>query len=166
MVGIAIAALQPYKSLIVAARGMKIKVPVAVAPVINPITRPCLSENHLEATTEDNCIAVKPGPIPSKIPIPNQRCHFSVVKIEIIKPIINTNPDNPTIRRGPYFSIKPPANGAERPKSANLKPVGAAISPIDQPRSFDIGTIKTLGTPTDAVANRAEKKAKATIIHP
>ena len=88
------------------------------------------------------------------------------MKIEISKPIINTNPDNPTIRRGPYFSIKPPANGAERPKSANLKPVGAAISPIDQPSSFYIGTIKTLGTPTDAVANRAEKKAKATIIHP
>ena len=75
-------------------------------------------------------------------------------------------PDSPTIRRGPYFSIKPPANGAERPKSASLKPVGAAISPIDQPRSFDIGTIRTLGTPTEAVANRAEKKAKATITHP
>ena len=75
-------------------------------------------------------------------------------------------PDNPTIFRGPYLSINPPANGADNPNNANLNPVGAAISPIDQPKSFDIGTIRTLGTPTDAVANNAEKNASATITQP
>ncbi len=50
--------------------------------------------------------------------------------------------------------------------NANLNPVGPAISPIDQPKSFDIGTIRTLGTPSDADANNAEKNASATITQP
>jgi len=43
-------------------------------------------------------------------------------------------------------SISPPANGATRPNSATRNPSGPDSSPIDQPRSFEIGVSGTPGT--------------------
>jgi hypothetical protein len=70
------------------------------------------------------------------------------------------------IARGPYRSINPPAKGAVRPKMARRRPCGADSSPRLQPRSSDIGTIRTLGTPIEAEAKTVWKKARKTIAQP
>jgi hypothetical protein len=101
MLGISKAARQPQRSLAQAATGMKIRVPVATAPLSRPITKPRRATNQREAIIADNCIAVSPGAMPSSTPMPSQSCHFSVVIAAIARPTISKAPDSITMRRGP-----------------------------------------------------------------
>ena len=99
--GISKATRQPQRSLAHAASGMKISVPVAMAPLSKPITSPLRATNQREEITADNCIAVRPGAMPSKTPMPSHNCHFSVVLAASTRPSINSTPEAITMRVGP-----------------------------------------------------------------
>ena len=99
--GIISATRQPHRSVAQAASGMKIRVPVAMAPLNRPITKPRRATNQRDATTADSCIAVRPGAMPSRMPMPSHNCHFSVVAAAIARPTISSAPDSITMRLGP-----------------------------------------------------------------
>ena len=80
---------------------MKISVPVAMAPLSRPITRPRRATNQREEITADNCMAVRPGAMPSKTPMPSHNCHFSVVLAASARPSIKITPAAITMRQGP-----------------------------------------------------------------
>ena len=110
--------------------------------------------------------AVMPGATPMAMPRPIHSCHFAVIVAATSRPAISNTADPISTLRGPCSMIRPPAKGATRPNSAIRNPSGPDSSPIDHPRSWDIGVSRTPGIDIEAAAHMLKTKMSATISQP
>jgi len=136
---------QPMFTASHASAGRKISWPVAPAAVSAPRTRPRRCTNQRLATIAARTVAIDPVPTPTTTPQSKSSCHGWCMKIVRPDPAETVSSAPTTTLRTPKRSIKPPANGAKRPKSIRLMETAIEIVARDQPNSCWSGTIRTAG---------------------
>jgi hypothetical protein len=144
----------------------KINWPVALPALRMPSTRPRRAVNQRVEIVVAMTSAVIPGATPSATPRPIQSCHLEVIVIASMSPAMSKTTDHVSTLRGPLRRINPPANGATRPNSIMRKPSGPESSPIDQPRSWEIGVSRTPGMDIAPAAHTLKKNVSATMSQP
>jgi hypothetical protein len=107
-----------------------------------------------------------PGATPMAMPRAIQSCHLVVIVMARTRPTISRIADHVSTFRGPCRRISPPANGATRPNSVMRKPSGPESSPIDQPRSLEIGVSRTPGIDIAPAEHTPKRNVSATMSQP
>ena len=100
------------------------------------------------------------------IPRAAHSCHLAVIVMVKSNPAMSSVADQIITFRGPWSRISPPANGATSPNSAMRSPSGPESSPMDQPRSAEIGASRTPGIDMAAAETTPSRKVSATMSQP